>query len=414
MQPTCILCGNGTAPPWYCADLYCAFIILTVLLGIALLPMQASAQWAAEPGDTVRNGFGPVSNLRPSVCRGACGMDCPSSCEQGVQFECAGGGKLLRIRSYSCGTHQGCREHDDCLDRCVQEHAPGYDCAAECHAQAVSDWGLERAGPWAAGAGPYEGDPISFEYTRDTPDGPDAFYRCPRGAQLQCAQGLGRCLAGEQSVEPVFDTFAGGATGAVTVTGFRSGRVCVEGGQPSSVCQPSVDIQVTGEESCAQAGGEQPCTWYGFELDYRNADPVEPLICQTSAADGDFLGGVMAKVIESAPPRDKSEPESELGKLFGHFQKELNSGKSLDQVFSGISITTADGKTLGGAPADTFPAPGVPGEVALSGPSGHLLVPIFELQNASPPGSTVEHQVRCLQSGQPVIETTFRLHFSGG
>jgi len=36
--------------------------------------------------------FGPIKNGKAPACRGACGMDCPGSCEQGVQFECAGAG----------------------------------------------------------------------------------------------------------------------------------------------------------------------------------------------------------------------------------------------------------------------------------------------------------------------------------
>ena len=117
-------------------------------------------------------------------------------------------------------------------------------------------------------------------------------------------------------------------------------------------------------------------------------------------------------MIEAAPAGSGSD--SEFGDILGHFQKELNSGKSLDQVFAGISITTEDGKTLGGAPTatETFQQAGVPSEVALSGTSGHLFVPMFELHDTAPPGSSLELQVRCLQQGQPVIETTFRLHFA--
>jgi hypothetical protein len=101
-----------------------------------------------------------------------------------------------------------------------------------------------------------------------------------------------------------------------------------------------------------------------------------------------------------------------LGNLLGGLQKELNSGKSLDQVFAGITMTTADGQALGGsAPAKAFASPGVPGEVAVNSASGHLLVPMFELYGAKPPGSSVEHHVRCSQGGRPVIETVFRLHF---
>ena len=90
------------------------------------------------------------------------------------------------------------------------------------------------------------------------------------------------------------------------------------------------------------------------------------------------------------------------------------SGKSMDEVFSGITITTGDGQVLGAEePKEFFPESGVPTEVALSGVSGHLFVPIFELKDASPPGTSVEHVLRCSQQAKPVIETRFRLHFGG-
>lgn len=382
-----------------------------ILLVLAVfLPFKTLAQWSANPGETVRDAFGPSKTQSAPMCRGACGMDCPSSCEQDTEFQCAGAGALIRVQTYSCGTHQGCREHDDCLDRCSQEHAEGYDCQTECHAEAVNDWGVELAGSWALGGGPFDGEPIKFEYTTETPGGPNAIYRCPEGARQDCTPGRDGCRAGGKQVEPVFDSFAGGGPGLVRVTGFRSGRVCTVGGQPSSVCQPAVDIKVSGMDYCTQPEGRKGCTWYGFEFDYSNANPAEPLICQTSAADEDFLGGVVSKVIKSSSP----DTDSDMGKLLGQLQEGLNSGKSMDQVFSGITITTGDGQVLGAEkPAEVFPEPGVPNEVALNGVSGHLFVPIFELRDASPPGTSVEHVLRCSQNAKPVVETRFRLHFVG-
>lgn len=390
--------------------------LVVILLSVALMiPRIAEAQWAAGPGETVRNVFGPTKSLKAPKCRGACGADCPSSCGAALQFECVGGGKLLRVNSYSCGTHQGCQEHDDCLDRCAQEHEAGYDCSAECHAEAVENWGLERAAPWAAGDGPFEGEPTNFQYTKYQPGGPEAFYSCPDGAKRQCSSGQGACLAVNGSVEPVFDTFGGGK-GAVSVSDFRSGQVCLTGNYPSSVCQPAVDIQISGRDYCTQPEGKKRCTWYGFELRYRNANPAEPLICRSSAEKEDFLGSMVSKAIEARAVEPEKEPgaSDDLGSLLGKFQQELNKGKSLDQIFSGITMTTADGQTVGGPdPAQAFPTPGVPGEVVLDSPSGHILVPIFELYNASPAGASVEHQIRCFQDGTPVVETKFRLHFAG-
>ena len=384
-------------------------ILAALLILVAYQPQESAAQWSANPGETVRNTFGPSKNDKAPACRGACGMDCPSSCELEVQFECAGAGTLKRVKTYSCGTHQGCRDHDDCLDRCTQDHDAGFDCQTECNARAVEDYGVEMTGSWALGGGPYDDEPIIFEYSMDKPAGAEAVYSCPKGSRQQCTPGPDGCAADGESVDPVFSTFAGGSGEAVWVSGFRSGPVCLIDGQPSSVCESAVDIQMTGEDRCAQSAGNQACTWYGFEMDYRNANPAEPLICQSSGAEEDFLGSVLSKVIEAAPP--STDSDNEFGNILGQLQKELESGKSLDQVFAGISVTTADGKTMG-TPTETFRQAGVPSEVALNGTSGHVLVPMFELHDASPPGTTLERQVRCLQQGQPVIETTFRLHFA--
>jgi hypothetical protein len=386
-------------------------LLTAVIFALAvLLPPDSAAQWSAGPGETVRNAFGPSKNQHASVCRGACGMDCPSSCEQDEEFQCAGAGALIRVQTYSCGTHLGCRQHDDCLDNCSQQHGEGYDCQAECHAEAVEDWGLENSTSWATGGGPFDGDPITFEYTSKTPGGPEAIYRCPEGARQECTPERDGCRTGGKPVEPVFDSFAGGSAALVRVTDFRSGRVCTVGGQPSSVCEHGADIKVSGQDYCTQSGGKKGCTWYGFELDYSNATPTEPLICQSSAADEDFLGGMVSKVIKSS----SVDEDSDMGKILGQLQKELSSGKSMDEVFSGITITTEDGTVLGGEePREVFPEPGVPSEVAFNSASGHLFVPMFELKDASPPGTSVEHMVRCSQNGTPVIETRFRLHFGG-
>lgn len=383
--------------------------LLIVCLLLVLFPQESSAQWAAGPGETVRNVFGPQKNQDAPACRGACGMDCPSSCDQELRFECAGGGRLLRVQTMSCGTHPACREHDDCLDRCTQEQAAGFDCSTQCNTDVMSLWPVEQAASWAAGGGPFEGEPILFEYTVDRPGGPEAYYRCPPGAVQQCGDPKTVCQLDGVAVDPVFASYAGSGAGSLRVAGFRSGNVCTEGGEPDSVCQDAVDIRVTGSDQCAQPDGPRACTWYGFEFDYRNAVPGEPLYCQSSGADGDFLGGIVTGVLKSA----SADPNTEFGSFLGGLQKELGSGKSLDQVFAGITMTTADGQVLGGsAPAEAFPSPGVPGEVAVDSSSGHLLVPMFELYGAKPPGSSVEHHVRCSQGGRPVIETVFRLHFA--
>jgi hypothetical protein len=367
----------------------------------------SGAQWSRQPGDRVRDAFGPVVGDTATACRGACGGGClTKSCIEAVTYEVAASDRLRRVRSYTCGTHQGCREHDDCLDRCLQRRQQGLDCEGQCHAEALKTYGFESGTSWAAGGGPFDNDRITFEYTRDAPGAPEPLFRCPAGSQLNTASGA-RCLAVDgREVTPVFDAYAG-AAGGVGVTGFRSGRVCRAGGT-SSVCEQTVDVTIAGDAQCAQAGGARPCTWYGFEFDYTNADPAAPLVCSTYGATDDFMGRVVGRAL-TAVPADES---TELGALLGKMQGELARGRSLTDLLSGIKVRPA-GQPAPAVEAPPGPAPGVPSSVDLPSASGHLVVPMYELADGAVPGSVLVREVRCTHNGSPVLETSFRLHFSG-
>ncbi len=395
---------------------------LRLALGVllCLLAGPAWSQWAAEAGDRVRNGFGPESAAGASACRGACGAGCPSSCDQEVRYECRADGSLTRVRRYSCGTHPACRDHDDCLDRCVSEQAEGYDCAAYCHSEAVDAWGMEPALTWAAGGGPYQGDAIIFDYSMDRPGGAEAVYVCPEGAERQCADGQGLCQRKGRPVDPVFGGYQGGAAKRMQIEGFRSGRVCTAGSRPEEVCRVSMDIPITGQDRCRQAEGDVPCSWYGFEMNYRNAVPGEPMYCRTSADGEDFLGRMISKGMAAGGSPgghddDSADPAipKEFSQIFEQVQRDVEKGRSLEGALSDITIVTEDGQVVGGpAGPSPYPRPGVPNEVMLDGSSGHVMVAMFERTDGGAPGSVIEHQVTCLQGGEPVVETTFRLHFA--
>ena len=60
-----------------------------------------------------------------SLCRGACGPDCPSSCaplnDQHLCVQDSHGCNYLCVyHVISCGSHAGCRTHDDCYDACAE------------------------------------------------------------------------------------------------------------------------------------------------------------------------------------------------------------------------------------------------------------------------------------------------------
>ncbi len=383
----------------------------------AVAPVSALRSWAAQPGETVLNSFGPAA----SDCRGACGPGCQSaqSCESGARYECLGGDRLLRIETYACGTHQGCRVHDDCLDRCAQANAQGVDCEAMCHLEAVQEYGAQNAMSWLQGGGPYDAEPIYFEYTSSAPGMPEPAYRCAEGTRLECGGAAARCLtAAGVEVEPVFDAFPAGG-GAISVSAFRSGRLCEQGPGGAMVCEQTVDIPVTGADSCAQATGSARCTRFGFEFDYRGANPAMPLVC-TATSRGGTLDLPAFMVAQGLSAVVSQESNTDLGEVLGGLQDALRSGRSLEEVFAGVSVAPLDdngrpieSQRVGASPAAQNVPPPTPRQVSFEAASGRLVVPMYELHDPALSGQMLEREVECSYNGTPVIETRFRLQFTG-
>jgi len=388
--------------------------LLVVAVGALLLSPSTEAQWAADPGETKRNAFGPLRGDKASICRGACGAGCPDSCESDVFFECTGSTQLRRVETLQCGTHRGCREHDDCLDACAERGTDQLECKSSCHQEAVESFGFTDATSWASGGGPYDGPPIVFEYTLDTPGANEAAYRCPEGARRTCGDSAGRCLTADgEPTEPIFDGYPSAAAGAMRIADFRSGKLC-----GFQVCEQSSEIQVTGKDDCTRDGRQTPCTRYGVEFDYRSADPSAPLECSTVTTGGerDFIGDLVVKGLEAMPERENVEGEEEedgMRALMGMFKKVVESADRPEDVRISMAPLGEDGKPdesrrVGSSP-DAGP-PSTPRIVKINAPSGHLVVPMYEF--AGEPGAKpMEREIRCSHKGVPVFEATFHLTF---
>lgn len=156
-----------------------------------------------QPGEAY-----PQQDLRSeSLCRGACGANCPDTCNNNITHcVCitneAGKHYTCRYPALECPTHQGCREHDECYDRCVEEGETemcprttlaGYvagtverdevdNCHCLCDFDCIDQHGWNTCLQWADGEGPTDGQRVFF--TGD-PDRTGPLSECPRACEEQ-------------------------------------------------------------------------------------------------------------------------------------------------------------------------------------------------------------------------------------
>lgn len=96
-----------------------------------------------------------------SLCRGACGPDCPSTCTAAptltacVDDAASCQHETCSYTGVTCGTHAGCRTHDDCYDACSASGA-SFLCWRACDVECLQKYGLV-CGAWARGYGPFDG-----------------------------------------------------------------------------------------------------------------------------------------------------------------------------------------------------------------------------------------------------------------
>lgn len=154
--------GDKIHIPWgTCPQIMCPF---------------APTQPLRQPPPTGVPRFPQRRTIGPAQCRGACGGDCePNNCRpaqpitychydanSGCHAECHYTDVAM------CYTHEACRVHDDCYDRCVAGGETNYCPRGQCHCGCDEDCrathGLMTCGSWALGrrSAPADGE---FFYT---------------------------------------------------------------------------------------------------------------------------------------------------------------------------------------------------------------------------------------------------------
>jgi hypothetical protein len=113
---------------------------------------------------------------------------------------------------------------------------------------------------------------------------------------------------------------------AVEIENFKSGLACVntkitEDGT-AWVCQETEDVLITDQGNCVFDSKEKPCTWYGFEFDYKDAGKETSLACEGKYSESMTSGnpkGITSKDTTSDKFELKLEGEQ------GHFSNPMYS-----------------------------------------------------------------------------------------
>jgi hypothetical protein len=185
---------------------------------LTILPLDDVGEYVEVGRRALASETGPCN----SMCRGACGADCqPINCDQETTEECEvdiGGnatGYMIASLTHTCGTAEGCQEHDDCYDTCHAQLGCGsWDaayCRRGCDIDAAEKFGYRQCAEWAQGLGPFTD---TIEFTFPVPGGAAALAldECPlvSGSLQWQEEDLGEDLEWPDAVAFCQDLSSGG------------------------------------------------------------------------------------------------------------------------------------------------------------------------------------------------------------
>jgi hypothetical protein len=153
-----------------------------------LIAAGCSSHADPAPAETISSTAQPLDypGVCGVTCTGACGPNC-TYCQHSTWSECEhvpGSSELTGIMIYHrhelCPTHQGCRDHDACLDNnyytygCDESNPAKQAADNGCHLACVTTYGPIYCPLWAIGQGPTDGQ-LAFDYDDRVSDP----SRCP-------------------------------------------------------------------------------------------------------------------------------------------------------------------------------------------------------------------------------------------
>ena len=74
------------------------------------------------------------------------------------------------------------------------------------------------------------------------------------------------------------------ASNAVEIENFKSGLACTDGETFGWICHEVETVYVTGQSKCIYNDEAVPCTWHGFEFDYKGLEEGQSIECRVSSS----------------------------------------------------------------------------------------------------------------------------------
>ena len=99
---------------------------------------------------------------------------------------------------------------------------------------------------------------------------------------------------------------------AIEIDNFKSGLVCGDPNVSAWVCHEAEKIYITGQGKCTYNGESKPCTWHGFEFDYKNHKKGDVINCIYKTTHAASIGNPKEII-----GKDLTEKEFELTVPYG-------------------------------------------------------------------------------------------------
>jgi len=134
---------------------------------------------------------------------------------------------------------------------------------------------------------------------------------------------------------------------SLEISDFRSGLACTDGKTFGWICHETKKIYITGQGICNWSGEDKPCTWYGFEFNYKNNDPDSFITCESKTSQRVDSGSPQGLIAENVDSEQHSFAlEGDSGYSFNPQYTIFTTMEKEQSVIESRTLCKVDGKVV--------------------------------------------------------------------